>query len=78
MEIDHIGTYAEIERPRRLVFSWGTAQDGASSRVIIEIAPTASGCELTLTHEMNPDWAHMKDRVAESWTKMLGSLAANL
>jgi uncharacterized protein YndB with AHSA1/START domain len=78
MEIDHIGKYFEIDRPRRLVFSWGTAQDNASSRVIIEIAPTPSGCDLTLTHEMDPDWAHMKDRVAESWAKMLASLAAKL
>jgi uncharacterized protein YndB with AHSA1/START domain len=78
MEIDHIGTYLEIDRPRRLVFTWGTAQDGASSRVIVDIAAKASGCDVTLTHEMDPDWAHIKDKVAESWMKMLGSLAAHL
>lgn len=77
-EIDHVGTYIEIERPRRLVFSWGTAQDGASSRVSIEIVPTPSGCDLTLTHEMNPDWAFMKDRVAESWAKMLVAMDRQL
>lgn len=78
MEIDHIGTYLEMDRPRRLVFTWGTAQDGASSRVVIDIAATPTGCDLTLTHEMHPDWAFMRDRVAESWTKMLGSLATHV
>jgi len=77
-EIDHIGTYLEIERPRRLIFSWGTAQGDASSRVIIEIVSTPSGRDLTLTHEMNPDWAFMKDRVAESWANMLASTTSRL
>lgn len=78
MEIDHIGKYLEIERPRRLVFSWGTAQDGASSRVIVEIVATSVGCDLTLTHEIDPDWAQFKDRAAEAWAKMLASLAVHL
>ena len=78
MEIDHIGQYLEIHRPRRLVFSWGTAQDGASSRVTVDIVAKSVGCDLTLTHEIAPDWAQFKDRAAESWAKMLASLAVHL
>ena len=77
-EIDHVGKYLEIDRPRRLVFTWGTAQDGASSRVIVAFSAAASGCVVTLTHEMDPDWAHIKNKVAQSWTKMLASLAITL
>lgn len=76
-EIDHIGKYLEIERPRRLVFTWAVAGEKTGSRVGIEIAPTASdlGCELTLTHEMHPDWASFVSKVEEAWTKMLEGLA---
>ncbi len=77
-EIDHIGTYLEIDRPRRLVFTWGTVQDGATSRVIIDIAATPGGCALTLTHEMDAAWAPMQDRIRDSWAKMLGSLGTAL
>ncbi|MBI5092823.1 MAG: SRPBCC domain-containing protein [Candidatus Hydrogenedentes bacterium] len=76
VEFDHIGTYREIDRPRRLVFTWGIA--GASdneSLVIITIAPLESGCELTLLHEMDPKWADYASRAEAGWTKMLDTLA---
>ena len=62
-EIDHVGQYLEIDRPRRLVFTWGTADDlPDTSRVTIDIAGRAGGCDLTLTHEMDAKWADYKDR----------------
>jgi uncharacterized protein YndB with AHSA1/START domain len=71
-EIDHIGKYLEIDRPRRLVFTWGIRQDsGDSSRVIIEIIALKPGSELTLTHEMDPEWGEYEDRTRDAWTKML-------
>src|SRR5258708_23909050 len=45
-EIDHIGRYLEIDRPRRVVFTWAVAPDpDDSSRVVIEIAALETGCE---------------------------------
>ena len=74
-EIDHVGTYREIDRPRRLVFSWGIEGESRDeSRVAIEIAPLDSGCELTLTHEMDPKWAEYAARTEAGWTKMLEAL----
>ena len=78
-EIDHIGRYLEIERPRRLVFTWAVApnpEDG--SRVTVEIRPLARGCELTLVHRMQPQWAEYVTSVSEGWTKMLGVLVRAL
>ncbi len=72
-EIDHVGKYLEIDRPRRLVFTWGIGE-GDSSRVIIDIVPSGTGCELTLTHELHPDWADYAARTEAGWTKMLGLL----
>ena len=78
-EIDHIGEYLEVERPRRLVFTWGVrghADD--ESRVIIDIAPLAHGCELTLIHEMSSKWADFVDRSRAGWAKIVGVLADKL
>lgn len=76
-EIDHVGTYLEIDRPRRLVFTWGIAGESTDgSRVVIAIVPDGSGCELTLTHEMDPKWAEYADRTQAGWSKMLDLLQA--
>jgi uncharacterized protein YndB with AHSA1/START domain len=75
MEIDHFGTYREIARPRRLVFTWGIAGASADeSMVEIDIVATARGCELTLTHNMDPKWAEFADRTRMGWTTMLSAL----
>lgn len=78
-EIDHVGEYLELDRPRRLVFTWGVrghADD--ESRVIIDIAPLTHGCELTLTHEMSSKWADFVERSRAGWAKMIAALAATL
>ncbi len=79
VDLDHIGEYLEIARPNRLVFTWGVRQDqGAKSRVIIDFAPTAQGCDFSLAHEMDAEWADFVPRVEGSWTKMLNALDAAL
>lgn len=77
-QIDHIGEYLEIDRPRRLVFTWGVAQDESRSRVVIEITPLQQGCELTLTHELDATWADYVDRAAAGWAKMIDALIERL
>ena len=78
-DVEHVGRYLEIDRPRRLVFSFsvdGFATD--ADRVSIDIVPLETGCELTLTHEMKPEWAEYADRTTEGWTGILEGLAAVL
>jgi uncharacterized protein YndB with AHSA1/START domain len=78
-EIDHVGKYREIDRPRRLVFTWGIAGESENeSLVIIEIAPQETGAELTLTHEMDAKWANYASRTEAGWTRMLDALAVTL
>lgn len=76
-EIDHIGEYVRIDRPRQLVFTWGI-KGSDSSRVVIDIVPQGTGCELTLTHELHPDWADYASRTEAGWTKMLQALVGIL
>lgn len=74
-EIDHVGTYRALDRPRRLAFTWGIAgESDGDSVVTIDIAPFDGGSELTLTHDLDPKWADYAARTESSWTKMLGAL----
>lgn len=77
--IDHVGTYREIDRPRRLVFTWGVDEEqGDKSIVTIEINPRGESCDLTLTHAIHPDWAEYTERTQQGWTLITGKLAAAL
>ena len=74
---EHLGTYEAIERPHRLVFTFAYQKLGPT-RVTVEIAAVAGGCRLTLTQELNPPWAQLRDRAHEGWTMMLEGLATAL
>ncbi len=72
-EIRHVGEYLEIDRPRRLVFTFGVPQfDPRTTRVEIDIVAKGSCCELTLTHHGVPD--EWQVPTTEGWTKLLGNL----
>jgi uncharacterized protein YndB with AHSA1/START domain len=79
-EIDHVGRYLEIDRPRRLSFTWGIGEipPPEESRVVIDIVPLPAGCDLTLTHDMHPKWAEYVNRTEEGWTKITGALVEAL
>ena len=72
-DVEHVGDYLEIDRPRRLVFSFGVpAFSPEMSRVAIEIVPEQEGCRLTLTHEgVLPEFA---ERSREGWAGILAGL----
>jgi uncharacterized protein YndB with AHSA1/START domain len=76
-DVEHVGTYLEIDRPRRLVFTFGVPKLSAQmTRVSIDLKPLPAGCELTLTHEgVLPEWL---DRSREGWSKIVEGLAAQL
>jgi uncharacterized protein YndB with AHSA1/START domain len=75
--IDHVGTYLEIDRPRRLAFSFAVPHYSAKvTRVTVDIAERGSGCDLTLTHEgVLPEY---RERTISGWTGLIGHLAAIL
>jgi uncharacterized protein YndB with AHSA1/START domain len=72
-----LGEYVEIDRPRRLVFTFGMPQFSPEfARVIVEIAPEGSGSILTVTHEHLP-WSHLKE-TEQGWSDMFSRLASVL
>lgn len=73
IDIEHVGEYLVIDRPRRLAFTFGVPRFSAQiTAVTIDIAPAPNGCRLTLTQEGVPqEWA---ERTQEGWGNILAGL----
>ena len=71
------GEFVEVERPRRLVVSWGQLGNQAlppgASRVTFELIAEPGGTMLTLTHDGLPAAEARKHAVG--WPHFLGRLA---
>jgi uncharacterized protein YndB with AHSA1/START domain len=72
-----IGEYLEIDRPRRLVFTFGMPQFSPDfDRLTVEIVPDGSGCIVTLIQEdMQTGYEKSTKR---GWNKMFKQLAVVL
>lgn len=74
-DVEHTGEYVEIDRPRRLVFTFGVPKYSPDSNLVtIEISPAPSGCEVTLTQQMNPEWSDWADKTQQGWTMILTNM----
>ncbi|HVZ30212.1 MAG TPA: SRPBCC family protein [Asticcacaulis sp.] len=76
--LDHKGKYFVIDRPHTLSFSWGVNEEDGVSRVTLTFTPTATGCDLHLTHLMAAKWADWKDKIAAGWRKIVSDLDTTL
>jgi uncharacterized protein YndB with AHSA1/START domain len=74
------GTYVEIDRPRRLVFTWtGPLTNNVNTLVTVELSPLGDETDLVLTHERLPTpaeleghtrgWGHILDHLADAVAK---------
>jgi uncharacterized protein YndB with AHSA1/START domain len=76
-DIEHVGEYLEIDRPRRLAFTFGVPKFSPEmARVIVEIASLAQGCELSLTCE--DVLADYGESSKQGWNMILDSLERQL
>jgi uncharacterized protein YndB with AHSA1/START domain len=75
---EHFGEYLEIDRPRRLVFTFAAMRDAGYTKVEVTIAPDGDGSLVTLVHEMDPEWADYEARTRQGWTNILEGLARTL
>jgi uncharacterized protein YndB with AHSA1/START domain len=76
-DIEHVGAYLEIDRPRRLVFTFAVPKFSKEvTRVSLDLRPLSTGCELTLTHEgVLPEWL---EAGREGWGMICDGLATFL
>lgn len=76
----HIGSFVEIDRPRRLVFDVSAgvagAELGAPVRVTASLAPDGAGTRLAL--DLENVWAGYEERTKAGWTMILNGLAETL
>jgi len=74
------GTYVEIDRPRKLAFTWmGPLTNNVNTLVTVELTPRGDETDLVLTHERLPTpaiveghtrgWGNILDHLAEAVSK---------
>jgi uncharacterized protein YndB with AHSA1/START domain len=75
--VPHTGSYQEITRPRRIVFTWNSPFAGdRGSLVTVDFNARGGGTEIVITHERLPSeemvqahsggWSSILERIAES------------
>jgi uncharacterized protein YndB with AHSA1/START domain len=76
-DVLHEGEYLEIDRPRRLVFTFAVPQfDPAVTTVALTLETADGGCVLTLRHtEVLPEWV---EPTRQGWGTILAGLEAAL
>ncbi len=77
-DVEHVGEYVEIDRPRRLAFDFAVPKlSSEPTRVSIDIVPSGNGgSDLTLTQEsVTEGW---EEKTREGWRGILEGLAAAL
>lgn len=77
VEAKHFGTYLELVRPSRIVFTWmmDKSEEAEPSKVTLTIQPEGSGCIATIVHEIDKKWIDFTDQTKKGWSCMLQAIA---
>lgn len=77
-DIPHHGTYLEISRPQKLVFSWNSPFSVEGSTVTLELSDAGSGqTKITLRHVKFPS-EESRDSHNGGWTRILEHLSSEM
>ena len=76
--IDYSGRYLHMNRPHRLVFTWGLAGHPQEDRVIVDVVPAGTGSDLTLVHELHAQGLQTAEAIEADWIARLDALSALL
>jgi uncharacterized protein YndB with AHSA1/START domain len=78
MIVELVGTYVEISRPQRLVFTWSwTGGETQNSEVTLDFLDHESGTELQLAHRRLPN-AEQRENHTEGWSSSFICLEESL
>ncbi len=72
-ESRHWGKYLELDRPRRIVFTWivDLSEEFDPSKVTLTIHADGAGCIATIIHEMDAKWADYVAQTENGWSCMM-------
>ncbi|MDZ4818609.1 MAG: SRPBCC family protein [Planctomycetota bacterium] len=74
-DVEHCGDYLELEPSRRIVMTLRVPKySKQSDRVVIDLIPAGSGCELTLAHEVPAAMADRREMILNGWQGILEKL----
>jgi uncharacterized protein YndB with AHSA1/START domain len=69
-----IGVYREVDRPRRVVYTWDWEEESMGETLVtVEFAPVEGGTEVRLTHELFPAPEATEDH-KNGWMSCLDNL----
>jgi uncharacterized protein YndB with AHSA1/START domain len=79
-EAKHWGSYLELDRPRKIVFTWivDESEEANPSTVSLTIEPDNDGCVATIVHEMDAKWSDYVARTENGWARMLEAVDSRL
>ena len=80
VEARHWGTYLELDRPNRVVFTWVTdeSEEVDPSIVTLTLVSVGTGTEATIVHEMDAKWVEYVQQVEHGWGNMLKALGLSI
>lgn len=71
-EIAHEGEFIELQRPNKIVFVVRVPKYSSDSgRVSIDIQPTGTGCDVTLSETMSTAWEQHRGNIEKGWKGIL-------
>lgn len=72
-DVEHLGQYVELDRPRRLVFTFSVPKySSVVTTVTVDLTPAGPGCHVTLVHEgVLPEW---RAQTEQGWHDLLSLL----
>ena len=71
--VPHRGRFLEIDRPKRLVFTWSSEHAGEDTRVTLDFKAQQDRTLLTLTHERLPSKKAIEMHT-QGWSEILDKL----
>lgn len=75
IDAEHSGTFLELDRARRIVYTmFVPGYSKSPDRVTIDIAALVDGCDVSVTHEMLPEYAPYVQATVDAYTEHLEQL----
>ncbi|MBI4893487.1 MAG: SRPBCC domain-containing protein, partial [Acidobacteria bacterium] len=73
VEARHWGRFLELERGRRIVFTWmvDESEEADPSKVTLTWTREGEGVVATVVHEMDAAWAEWAEQTKQGWSRMM-------